>query len=176
MSSSTQFWFWPFWKVWWHPRPRAPAGQWHCCCRCRWGWRGLCSPAWSAPEPNTSSSRWTPDSGPFWNGMEKMQLRVHIQKRKYLVMILNTNMEEPESPGEHGCFKPSGHGVNHVCVLTALLSWNLWDGEVNHTCGTGGRGNKGSRCANSHVLHAECTCLLAWGSMWAQLFTDQRQR
>lgn len=44
-----------------------------------------------------------------------------------------TNTEEPASPEEHGCFKSSGHGVNHVCVLTALLGWNLGDGEIKHT-------------------------------------------
>lgn len=59
---------WPFWRVWWHPRPRAPGGQWRCCCRCRWAWRDPCSPAASAPAPNTSSWQWTRGSGPFWNG------------------------------------------------------------------------------------------------------------
>lgn len=55
MPSTIQLILWPFWKVWWHPRPRVPGAQWRCCCRCRSEWRGLGFPAWSGPGPNTSS-------------------------------------------------------------------------------------------------------------------------
>lgn len=63
-----------------------PDGQWHCCYRCRWEWRGLCSPAWFALKPNTSSSQWTRDSGLFWKCKEKMRYReTWVQRSEHTV-------------------------------------------------------------------------------------------
>lgn len=97
VPSSVSFRLWPFWKVWWHPRPRAPDGQWRCCCRGRWEWRGPCSPAWSGPRPSTSSSLWTTDCGPFWNSQVKKDFVSvylllpchHFPKRKTLIRLMS---------------------------------------------------------------------------------------
>lgn len=53
----------PFWRVWWHPHWSGRGGQWHCSWRCRWGWHGLGSPAWSGAGLDTNSSRARGDTG-----------------------------------------------------------------------------------------------------------------